>query len=67
MKGASGAGRATGGGLPYVYALGDFGHSYIRDQHEESRSSVASSGNPGFTFVAPEVSATTRDTKVDEP
>ena len=40
---------------PFVYALGDFGHSYILDQHEESRSSVAASGVQGFTFVAPEV------------
>jgi len=35
-----------------VCALGDFGHSYIVSQHEESRSSIASHGT---SFVAPEV------------
>lgn len=34
----------------YSCALGDFGHSYILSQHEESRSSVA---HQGAGFVAP--------------
>lgn len=36
----------------YSCALGDFGHSYILSQHEESRSGVA---HQGAEFVAPEV------------
>jgi serine/threonine protein kinase len=35
-------------------ALGDFGHSYILNKHQESRSSVARQGL-GAEFVAPEV------------
>ena len=34
----------------YTCALGDFGHSYILSQHEESRSGVA---HQGAEFVAP--------------
>jgi hypothetical protein len=34
----------------YTCALGDFGHSYILSQHEESRSGVA---HQGAGFVAP--------------
>ena len=36
----------------FTCALGDFGHSYILSQHEESRSGVA---HQGSGFVAPEV------------
>mmetsp|Transcript_38067 Transcript_38067/g.119935 ORF Transcript_38067/g.119935 Transcript_38067/m.119935 type:complete len:252 (-) Transcript_38067:35-790(-) len=38
----------------FASALGDFGHSYILNEHEESRSSVA---DQGMHFIAPEVSA----------
>ena len=43
-------------------ALGDFGHSYIDGQHEESRSSVAGQGL-GALFVAPEVKEGGHSTK----
>lgn len=33
--------------------LGDFGHSYVLDQHSESRSSVADHCGQGAEFVAP--------------
>ena len=35
--------------LNFIYAIGDFGHSYVEHQHEESRSIVAE----GMRFVAP--------------
>jgi len=56
-KGRGGGGGARERELAPVYytcALGDFGHSYIVDQHEQSRSSVAQLGL-GVEFVAPEV------------
>jgi serine/threonine protein kinase len=43
-------------------ALGDFGHSYILNKHQESRSSVAQQGL-GAEFVAPEVKAGEPSTK----
>ena len=43
-------------------ALGDFGHSYILNKHQESRSSVAQQGL-GAEFVAPEVKAGGPSTK----
>jgi hypothetical protein len=43
-------------------ALGDFGHSYILNKHQESRSSVAQQGL-GAEFVAPEVRAGGPSTK----
>lgn len=55
--GNGGKGGAEGGGQLgqcYTCALGDFGHSYIVNQHEQSRSSVAQLGL-GVLFVAPEV------------
>ena len=43
-------------------ALGDFGHSYILNKHQKSRSSVAQQGL-GAEFVAPEVKAGEPSTK----
>jgi hypothetical protein len=44
----------------YSCALGDFGHSYILSQHEESRSGVAHQGAefvaPGFSLSPPHTS-----------
>jgi len=61
--------RDDGDGAPadcrhasYSLALGDFGHSYILNKHEESRSSVAQQGL-GAEFVAPEVKAGGASTK----
>eukprot|EP00960_Hanusia_phi_P047788 758587-Hanusia_phi.AAC.4 len=37
--------------LNFIYAIGDFGHSYVEHEHEESRSILTE----GMRFVAPEV------------